>query len=177
GEEGQAPPVVRLVHLPLLVAVDADAARLAAVRVHLPDLPVPAALGGEEHLLPVVREARQAVLRRIVGETALVPALRRRQVDVLVPAHHPLVDEGRGQVAGGPGGGRRGRRGASACAGQQTQAGGEETARHSSAGASAASVPLALAMSVALMNSSRSPSNTRSTSPTSCLVRWSFTMR
>ena len=89
-------------------------------------------------------------------------------------------------LAAGAGGGAA-RRPSQAAAAAATSRSAAQRRRSGSHGASAAayssaavawpSVPFALATSVALTKSSRSPSSTRSGLPVSCFVRWSLTMR
>src|SRR6185369_5274293 len=109
---------------------------------------------------------------------------RRDGVEVLVAGDDLVVDQRPGPLAVGGGGPpglgalRRGRppAGGSHDHGQEERPGRPPAQRSSSAEASAGpSVPLARATSAVLMRSSRSPSRTRLTSPTSCFVRWSFT--
>ena len=179
GQERERPPVRRLVHLVFGRVVRAHAPRRPALRGHLPDLPLPAAIGGEEDGAPVVREARQHVVGGIVGEPPGHAARRGDRVEVLVAADDLVVDQRPGAALPRRGAAALLRRGRAPAAAREDD--GQEqpqpppAQRSSSVVSAAASVPLARATSVVLMRSSRSPSRTRSTSPTSYLVRWSLT--
>ena len=180
GEEGERLPVRRLVHLVFGRVVRAHAPRRPALRRRLPDLPFPAAIGGEEDGASIVREAGQHVVGGIVGEPPGHAARRRDRVEVLVAADDLVVDQCPGRLARGD----RGRgplRGGRAPTSQREKDGQEQpqgrlpSQRSSSVASAGPSVPLARATRVVLMRSSRSPSSTRLTSPTSNFVRWSLT--
>ena len=186
GEEREVLPVRREVGLVLGRAVGADAPGGSPRGGHLPDLVVAGALRGEEDPLAVGAPAREAVLRRVVGEAPLGASAGGDDEQVEVARDLALEDElppRRRPAARGRGGRRRS---PSAVAGRSRGEQNGERGRSGSHASSAAyssaavawpSVPFALATSVALTKSSRSPSRTRSGLPVSCLVRWSLTMR